>query len=106
MPRQSDAEERLMQAAMVLIWENSYGATSVDAICEKARAKKGSFYHFFASKSALAVKALEADWQRKKARMDEIFSPTVPPLKRLRSYFQHVCDGQTKAHGDCGSVLG
>jgi len=95
-----------MNAAMDLIWTNSYGSTSVDAICERAGAKKGSFYHFFKSKSELAVKALEADWQRKKPRMDEIFSPTVPPLERLRSYFQHVYSGQTKTHGECGSVLG
>jgi TetR/AcrR family transcriptional repressor of nem operon len=106
MPRQSDAEERLMNAAMDLIWEHSYGSTSVDAICEKAGAKKGSFYHFFESKSELAVKALEADWQRKKVRMDEIFSASVPPLERLRSYFEHVYEGQTKAYGECGAVLG
>src|SRR5689334_16998358 len=106
MPRPSDAHQRLMHAAMDLIWTNSYGTTSVDAICEKAGAKKGSFYHFFPSKSALAVKALEADWQRKKARMDEIFSSTVPPLERLRNYFEHVYRGQSKAHGECGAVLG
>jgi TetR/AcrR family transcriptional repressor of nem operon len=106
MPRQSDAEERLMTAAMDLIWENSYGTTSVDAICEKAGARKGSFYHFFPSKSALAVKALEADWQRKKGQMDQIFSSTVPPLERLRDYFEHVYRGQNKAYGECGSVLG
>lgn len=106
MPRQSDAEERLMNAAMDLIWENSYGSTSVDAICEKAGAKKGSFYHFFESKSELAVKALEADWQRKKAKMDEIFSSSVPPIERLQSYFEHVYRGQAKAHGECGAVLG
>jgi TetR/AcrR family transcriptional regulator, transcriptional repressor for nem operon len=106
MPRQSDVEERLMNAAMDLIWENSYGATSVDAICAQADARKGSFYHFFKSKSELAVKALEADWQQKKARMDEIFSASVAPLDRLRCYFEHVYEGQTKAHGECGSVLG
>lgn len=106
MPRPSDAQERLMNAAMDLMWTNSYGSTSVDAICVKAGAKKGSFYHFFKSKSELAVKALEADWQRKKPRMDEIFSPTVPPLERLRSYFQHVYQGQSKTHGECGLVLG
>src|SRR4029077_16370518 len=65
MPRKSDAKERLMNAAMDLIWEHSYGSTSVDAICEKAGAKKGSFYYFFESKSDLAVAALESDWQRK-----------------------------------------
>src|SRR5215470_5831383 len=106
MPRVSDMKERLTEAAMDLIWENSYGATSVDAICEKAGAQKGSFYYFFSSKSALAVKALEADWQRKKSRMDEIFSPTISPLKRLRDYFDHVYQGQTKAYGECGAVLG
>jgi len=106
MPRKSDAKERLMNAAMDLIWEHSYGATSVDAICEKAGAMKGSFYYFFESKSELAVAALEADWQRKKARMDEIFSAAVPPLERLKAYFRHVYEGQTKRHGECGSVLG
>jgi TetR/AcrR family transcriptional repressor of nem operon len=95
-----------MDAAMGLIWENSYGSTSVDAICAKAGAKKGSFYHFFESKSKLAVAALEADWQQKKARMDEIFSASVPPLERLRRYFEDVYEGQTKRHGECGSVLG
>ncbi len=95
-----------MGAAMDLIWENSYGSTSVDAICEKAGARKGSFYHFFESKSELAVAALEADWQRKKARMDEIFSAAIPPLDRLSNYFEHVYEGQTKRHGECGSVLG
>jgi TetR/AcrR family transcriptional repressor of nem operon len=106
MPRQSDVEERLMNAAMDLIWENSYGSTSVDAICERAGAKKGSFYHFFESKSELAVKALEADWQQKRAKMDQIFSPSIPPLERLRVYFEHVYQGQAKAHGECGAVLG
>jgi TetR/AcrR family transcriptional repressor of nem operon len=95
-----------MNAAMDLIWENSYGATSVDAICEKAGAKKGSFYHFFESKSELAVTALEADWHRKKSRMDEIFSAAVPPLERLSAYFTYVYEGQAKRHGECGSVLG
>ena len=62
MPRVSDMKERLTEAAMGLIWENSYGATSVDAICERAGAKKGSFYYFFKSKSELAAAALEGDW--------------------------------------------
>src|SRR5207247_8752138 len=83
MPRVSAMKERLMDGAMDLIWHNSYGTTSVDAICERAGAKKGSFYYFFKSKSELAAAALEADWNKKKAEMDSIFSPTVPPLERL-----------------------
>lgn len=106
MPRVSDMKERLTQAAMDLIWENSYGATSVDAICERAGAKKGSFYYFFKSKSELAAAALEADWKKKRGQMDSIFSPTVPPLERLEQYFDFVHDRLSELQKKCGSILG
>jgi TetR/AcrR family transcriptional regulator, transcriptional repressor for nem operon len=106
MPRISDAKVRLMEAVRTLIWENSYGSTSVDAICLKADVRKGSFYHFFESKSALAAEALEADWQAKRARLDEMFSPQVPPLDRLRNYFDYLLGKQAAAQAKCGCVLG
>ena len=107
MPRVSDMKERLMEAAMDLMWQNGYGAASVDAICEKAVAKKGSFYHFFKSKSELAAAALEADWQKKRAAMDSIFSPTVPPLERLERYFDFVYENMSKVRERCrGAILG
>src|ERR1700675_1503824 len=80
MPRVSDMKKRLTDAALDLMWENSYGTTSVDAICERAGAKKGSFYYFFKSKSELTAAALEAEWNKNKAKMDAFFSPTVHPL--------------------------
>src|SRR3989454_11994634 len=106
MPRVSDMKERLTDAAMDLIWHNSYGATSVDAICERAGAKKGSFYYFFKSKSELAAAALEADWNKKKTQMDAIFSPTVPPLERFERYFDFVHDRLAELQKKCGSILG
>jgi TetR/AcrR family transcriptional repressor of nem operon len=99
-------KERLTDAAMDLLWENSYGTTSVDAICEKAGAKKGSFYYFFKSKSELAAAALEADWKKKKREMDAIFSPTVPPLERLDRYFDFVHTNLAERQKQCGSILG
>jgi TetR/AcrR family transcriptional regulator, transcriptional repressor for nem operon len=106
MPRTSDADQRLTDAAMELIWENSYAATSVDAICERADVRKGSFYYFFKSKSALAVAALEADWRKRRVDMDSIFSPTVPPLERLERYFDFVHDRLAELQRKCGAVLG
>src|SRR2546421_5949568 len=106
MPRVSDMKERLMDAAMDLIWHNSYGATSVDAICERAGAKKGSFYYFFKSKSELAAAALQADWNKRKVDMDRIFSPTVSPLERFERYFDYVHDRLAEIQKKCGSVLG
>ena len=106
MPRVSDMKGRLMEAAMDLIWLNGYGAASVDAICEQAGAKKGSFYYFFKSKSDLAAAALEADWNKKRSQMDSIFSPTVPPLERLDRYFDFVHQNLTKVRERCGAILG
>lgn len=95
-----------MDAAMDLMWRSSYGTTSVDAICERAGAKKGSFYYFFKSKSELAAAALDADWNKKKTEMDAIFSPTVPPLERFDRYFDFVHDRLSELQKNCGSILG
>jgi TetR/AcrR family transcriptional repressor of nem operon len=99
-------KDRLTDAAMDLMWQNSYSAASVDAICERAGAKKGSFYYFFKSKSELAAAALQADWNKKKAEMDSIFSPTVPPLERFDRYFDFVYGRLAELQKKCGSILG
>jgi TetR/AcrR family transcriptional regulator, transcriptional repressor for nem operon len=106
MPRTSTAKERLTDAALRMIWTHSYGATSVDAICDKAKVKKGSFYYFFKSKCALAVAALDADWKEQRAQLDAIFSPTVPPLERLRQYFDFSFEHLRQIKEECGAVLG
>ena len=106
MPRVSDAKEKLTDAALGLIWESSYGATSVDDICEKANVKKGSFYHFFKSKSELEIAALEANWQRSKQRWNDQFSPDVPPLQRFERYLDSVLERQAELQRKCGAVLG
>lgn len=106
MPRTSTAKERLTDAAMDMIWENSYGATSVDAICERANVRKGSFYYFFKSKSDLAAAALEEDWKKCKVDLDAIFSPVVPPLERLKGYFDYNYRRLVKIKEECGAILG
>jgi TetR/AcrR family transcriptional repressor of nem operon len=35
-----------------------------------------------------------------------MFSPQVPPLDRLRGYFDYMFDRQAAAHAECGCVLG
>jgi TetR/AcrR family transcriptional regulator, transcriptional repressor for nem operon len=107
MGRTSDAKERLLDAALELIWERSYGVVTIDAICDKAKVKKGSFYYFFDSKSALAIAALEDNWQNSgKAKWDAIFSASTPPLERIRRFMQSVHDGQAEVVQQYGRVLG
>lgn len=107
MGRPSDAKQRLLDAALDLIWERSYGVVTIDAICERAEVKKGSFYHFFESKSALAVAALEADWvTRGRPRWDHTFSAAVPPLERIREFFRQLYHRQVALQKEHGQVLG
>ena len=106
MGRVSDAKQRLMEAVRQLIWAGSYGSTTIDQICEKAGVKKGSFYYFFDSKADLAVVAIDEEWQRKRAELDSLFSPTIPPLERLRRYCEYGCRFQEEIKAKCGCVLG
>jgi TetR/AcrR family transcriptional repressor of nem operon len=106
MGRVSDAKQRLMDAVTELIWHGSYGTTTIDQICDKAGVKKGSFYYFFASKSELAAAALDASWKQKKPELDELFSPTVAPLERLRRFCQRGYEKQVELKCHCGCVLG
>src|SRR3954467_10881349 len=94
MGRVSDAKQRLLQATIDLIWQHSYGAVTVDNICERAGVKKGSFYYFFPSKTDLVVAALDAHYQVAKENLDRLFSPDIPPLDRLHQYFELMYERQ------------
>ena len=107
MGRTSDAKERLMDAALDLIWEESYGSITIDDICKRADVKKGSFYYFFSSKSELAVAALERMWLKSwKPSMDQRFSPSIDPLTRLTTYLESIYDKQVAIKQEHGKVLG
>jgi len=106
MGRVSDAKQRLMDAVLDLIWSGSYGSTTIDHICEKAGVKKGSFYYFFDSKAELAAEAFEESWKGKRFELDAMFSPTVPPLERLRKYAEFAFKFQSEIKAKYGRVLG
>lgn len=83
-----------------------YGSTTIDQICDKAGVKKGSFYYFYDSKADLALEAINEEWERRRADLDSIFSPTVPPLERLSRYCEYGYHLQQQVRAKCGCVLG
>lgn len=106
MGRTSDAKERLLEVASDLIWRNSYGAVSVDQICQQAGVKKGSFYYFFPSKSDLAVEAFERHWTQAREKYDRIFSAQTPPVERILNYCGQLYETQKRLKAETGQVLG
>lgn len=106
MGRTSDAKERLVDAIIELIWSGNYGGTSVDQICERAGVKKGSFYHFFESKTALALAGIDHGWTLHRKELDQTFSPTVPPIERILQCFRNFRKEQEDLKAKHGRVLG
>ena len=106
MAKPTDTKEKLLQVAFDLIWNQSYGSVSVDQICERAHVNKGSFYHFFNSKSELAVEAYEENWREKQPELDRVFSQQNPPLERLLLWCDYVRNRQRQKAEKYGHVCG
>lgn len=99
-------KEKLLQTALELMWENSYGSVSVDDICDRAGVRKGSFYHFFPSKSDLTVAVLEMNWEKIRAKMDEAFSAQWSPLERFDRFATGTYEAQKEKKSRCGKACG
>ncbi len=107
MGRTSNADQRLMDAALELVWTQSYGAVTIDDICRRADVKKGSFYYYYDSKEELAVAALDRLWNEDwKPRLDAIFSPSVDALDRLKNYLAGIYKRASETRARTGRLLG
>ena len=103
----TDTRTALVQNAASLWHARSYADVGVSEICEAAGVRKGSFYHFFPSKSALALAVLET---RREQAADYIFGPASKrgssPLERLVAITEIHYELQSTMKAESGSVLG
>jgi TetR/AcrR family transcriptional regulator, transcriptional repressor for nem operon len=104
--KQCESKLKLLRTAHELIWRQSYGSVGVDQICEQSGVKKGSFYHFFRSKSELTVAAYEYHWDQLRATLDRVFSVQKSPLQRLDAYFDRIYQDQKERFERVGRMLG
>ena len=79
-------KDKLLEAAYELMLSKGYVATSVDDICEKAHVTKGSFFHYFESKEALAKALLD----RVCSRMSEMKGSMEQEKDPLKRVYGHV----------------
>lgn len=91
------AKERLIRSAALLFHARSYAAVGVQELCEHADVRRGSFYYYFPSKEALALAALDADWQSLREDVFEpAFAKTMPPLERFQRWIDLVHEWYVK----------
>jgi TetR/AcrR family transcriptional repressor of nem operon len=82
-----ESKTRLLQAALHVIRAKGYSATRIEDICEAAGLTKGSFFHHFDSKEALALAA--ADYWSEITGALFVSAPYrghADPLDRLLAY--------------------
>ena len=103
MGRAFDTPKKLQAALCELMWQQSYGTVTIDAICKHAGVKKGSFYYAYPDKAALALEAFEYFWRaHSRPWMDGAFSPSSDPLTRLSNWLA----GSHEKTRDCKEVHG
>ena len=81
------ARSKLLDAAVAIIRQKGYAATSVDELCARAGVTKGAFFHHFPSKDSLAV-AVTNHWSE---LSDALFAAAPyhrfdDPLDRVLGY--------------------
>ncbi|WP_431045476.1 TetR/AcrR family transcriptional regulator [Streptomyces sp. P1-3] len=106
MGRTSTARERLLDAACSLMLSRGYGAIGVAEICARADVKKGSFYHFFESKQALTMEAINAHWAAQRPGWVTTLGGDGPAEDRLERLFLDQAAAQRTAKTEGGAVNG
>lgn len=82
-------KEKLLQAALSVIRTKGYSATTVDDLCTAAGVTKGSFFHYFESKEALAVAAAR-HWSEITGEFfrHAPYHAAIDPLDRVLGYIE------------------
>jgi TetR/AcrR family transcriptional repressor of nem operon len=96
------ARAGVIAAAQHLMTSRGYAATTVDQICEAAGVTKGTFFHYFSSKEALAAVALEEACRAQLARYaDAPFTRERDALKRLDGFIAFTIDSADPTRHAC-----
>ncbi|KCZ91703.1 TetR/AcrR family transcriptional regulator [Hyphomonas johnsonii] len=87
--RKAPAKDKLIAAAVKVVREKGFNATSVDELCAEAGVTKGAFFHHFPTKVDLGIAAADA-W---KVHANDLFGSAPymdheDPFDRLLGYLE------------------
>jgi TetR/AcrR family transcriptional repressor of nem operon len=101
----SDAQTKLISAAMQLMLRQGYSATGIDGICTEAGLSKGAFYHSFRGKEEVALAALDAFHRRGLEELRSVDVSDVPPAERLPVFVERLAE-RAEAIWEEGCLIG
>jgi TetR/AcrR family transcriptional repressor of nem operon len=99
-------KQRLIQAGLGMLLQHGYNDLGIQALLDATGTPKGSFYHHFEDKEDFALQVIDAYM----AQVHQVFEmtladKTVPPLTRVRGFFEAVQQSY-KGEGYMGCLLG
>jgi TetR/AcrR family transcriptional repressor of nem operon len=108
MTKSTDTKQRLVDSARELIYSRSFGDVGVQAICEHAGVRKGSFYHFFKSKRELTLAALDDFLVAYKEQLLRLAfgNNTITPMARFQLLVELVYQDQLATWKQTGALAG
>lgn len=103
-PRSSDARDRLVATAARLFLERSYQAVGVDELCRATDIRKGSFYHYFSSKSELGKAVIDLHATAFQRQLTA--SRTATPAEKLHAVPDAIGAIQSALEAQFGRAVG
>jgi TetR/AcrR family transcriptional regulator, transcriptional repressor for nem operon len=85
-----NVREQIVVAGLETLHRCGFNGCGVQDITEAAGVPKGSFYNHFESKEALGVAVLDRYWQICGDQLRVLSDERVPPIDRLRGYFESL----------------
>jgi len=102
----TDTRERLIETATDLFLGKGYGAVGTAEICSTAGINKGTFYHFFPTKSALLIAAIENYIVPFKDKFAQIAQMDATPEQKLTALFTVPAEANRLWHKKNGLAQG
>lgn len=102
-----DTRENLIRAGARLLHVGGYAATGIKEIVDSAKVPKGSFYNHFQSKEAFGAEVVDYYFGRGVPSLRAMLTaPDVPPLERLKRFFEQRSRSFSEAGHQRGCMLG
>jgi len=104
--RRTHTKEDVVRAGLEIMLARGFNATGVEAILKQANVPKGSFYNFFPTKEMFGLAVID-QFRAELGVISEILADrSLPPLARLRRYFESLIDRFEENNCTQGCLIG
>lgn len=104
--RPDDRMQELLDAALLVFAENGYRNTRLEEVAEAAGVTKGTIYHYFDTKEALLLRAIEHTQALVFGRVEDVLQDVkLPASTRIRLLIRKVFAGRERRGRQVLSLL-